>query len=783
VAAPELTEDVLATDWTLSEADIATVIARCRGADHRLRFALQLCTLRATGRFLASYDQVPLKAVNYLTQQLECDPVLFVPEPTRPATEYEAREQIRHYLGYQPWTDAAEQALLAWAESAWCDELLSPAEQLRQAEEHLRAQHGVLPAPGQLRRLVARAANEGSQVLFERIAGQLTEAQREAIEKLLAVEDTHTYAALTEFKRSPAAPSAKQMRKLIERYERLQRLGIPALDLQGIEASRREHLAQLARCYDAHALRRLEPAAKRQALLACFLFEAAQTLLDHVIEMNDRLLTATERIARHRFEEKYRQVRRNARRGLNTAITTLEALLNEAQPQQVSLADFLAHRGEDTVRQAIDDCRSLQTFDERGLVAEIERHYRHLRKYTPHFFRLDFVATPSAARLWQAVRLLRELNEGQPATLPSNAPTAFIPAAWRAALYDEAGKLLRRTWELAVYFEVKRALRAGELYLPHSRRHREFWAMVSGPADVPAHPPAYAALPIPSRFDEVLHTLRQTFEASVALAQRNLAPDGFARITPGGEFKLRKDDALEIPPSVAVLKEQLAARIPLVRIERLLATVDRESALSQAFRPLAGHGARDEVPLSHLHAALIAHGTNIGLFGMGHSTDTVSVDQLRHASRWLIREPTLNAAIARLIAQHRRYPVSRVWGEGRRSSSDGQRFGIETSSLCAAYSPRYFGYYDKAVTIYTHLSDQYSVFSTQVISCHVREALYVLDGLLANTTELEPHFHSTDTHGYTDHLFGLCFLLGFSFQPRLADLPHQRLYKIAKADR
>jgi TnpA family transposase len=47
---------------------------------------------------------------------------------------------------------------------------------------------------------------------------------------------------------------------------------------------------------------------------------------------------------------------------------------------------------------------------------------------------------------------------------------------------------------------------------------------------------------------------------------------------------------------------------------------------------------------------------------------------------------------------------------------------------------------------------------------------------------LEPTFHSTDTHGYTDHLFGMCYLLGFSFQSRLADLPGQRVYKIAKAD-
>jgi TnpA family transposase len=47
---------------------------------------------------------------------------------------------------------------------------------------------------------------------------------------------------------------------------------------------------------------------------------------------------------------------------------------------------------------------------------------------------------------------------------------------------------------------------------------------------------------------------------------------------------------------------------------------------------------------------------------------------------------------------------------------------------------RYYGYYEKAIGIYTHISDQSAVFSTRVISCSPREALYVLDGLLDNNT-------------------------------------------------
>ncbi len=36
--------------------------------------------------------------------------------------------------------------------------------------------------------------------------------------------------------------------------------------------------------------------------------------------------------------------------------------------------------------------------------------------------------------------------------------------------------------------------------------------------------------------------------------------------------------------------------------------------------------------------------------------------------------------------------------------------------------------------------------------------------------------HSTDTHGYTEAIFGLTYLLGFSFAPRIKALTKQSLY-------
>jgi TnpA family transposase len=38
--------------------------------------------------------------------------------------------------------------------------------------------------------------------------------------------------------------------------------------------------------------------------------------------------------------------------------------------------------------------------------------------------------------------------------------------------------------------------------------------------------------------------------------------------------------------------------------------------------------------------------------------------------------------------------------------------------------------------------------------------------LLENETVLRPREHMTDTHGYTEQLFGLCHLLGYAFMLR-----------------
>jgi TnpA family transposase len=51
----------------------------------------------------------------------------------------------------------------------------------------------------------------------------------------------------------------------------------------------------------------------------------------------------------------------------------------------------------------------------------------------------------------------------------------------------------------------------------------------------------------------------------------------------------------------------------------------------------------------------------------------------------------------------------------------------------------------------------------------------VIDGLMHNEV-VKSDIHSTDTHGYSEIIFGATHLLGFSYAPRIKNLKRQRLY-------
>ena len=54
--------------------------------------------------------------------------------------------------------------------------------------------------------------------------------------------------------------------------------------------------------------------------------------------------------------------------------------------------------------------------------------------------------------------------------MPTDAPLKFVPAEWHPYVIDGFGRIDRRYYELCVLWELRAALRAGDVWLEGSRR-------------------------------------------------------------------------------------------------------------------------------------------------------------------------------------------------------------------------------------------------------------------------------------------------------------------------
>src|ERR687897_128410 len=78
---------------------------------------------------------------------------------------------------------------------------------------------------------------------------------------------------------------------------------------------------------------------------------------------------------------------------------------------------------------------------------------------------------------------------------------------------------------------------------------------------------------------------------------------------------------------------------------------------------------------------------------------------------------------------------------------------------------------------YYHVSDTYVALFSNFIPCGVWEAVYILDGLLKNTSDIQPDTLHADTQGQNTPVFGLAHLLGIHLMPRIRNWKDLKLFR------
>lgn len=768
--------DTIERLYTLGPDDLAQVCRRRRGAN-RIGYAVQLCYLRHPGRALFP-DELPSRdMLDLLAAQIGGSAEDFARYAERAPTLREHRAEIGPYLGMRPFERSDLRAMLTLGqEVATSTDRGEPI--VAAMVERLRHVRVVVPAASTLERVALIARAQARRVAHAGLIRDLTAEQELALAGLIDPgEQGRT--GLGWLREWPEAPTASNLKAIAERLSRVRSLRIEPERARRIHAARYSVIARVANIVTAQALRRMERRRRVATLVAAVIvLEAALT--DAALVMAEKMVGSlfrrADRTRSERLLGEARLLKDTARVHAQLGRLLIDTRVSGRDPLR-AIGDRI---GWDQLERSVRFAEELTRGNEDGLDEVVQRH-AEVRRFAPTLYNaFTFRAARSGDPLLGAIDVLRRMYRDGRSVLPKRVPTTFLRPRWRKVVFPDGGGIDRRAYEVAVIVHLRERLASGSVWVDGSRAYRTL-------DDYLLPQPAFAAmrdddglgLAVPSSFADWHAERRATLARRMGEVERAASAGELVDVVIAGGDLVVSPLRRAVPDPADELKTKLYALLPRVRVTDLLVEVAAWSGFADGFvHARSGEPAADQAALM---GTILADATNLGLGRMAESSRGLTLARLRWTAEWHVRDETYLSGLASIVDAHNAHPLGQVWGSGELSSSDGQFFraggrGEARADVNARYGS------EPGVLFYTHVTDRFTPFHTKVIAANAGEAAHVIDGLLDHESELTIREHATDTAGAVDHVFGLCYLLGFRFAPRIRDLNERRLYGLAPLD-
>ena len=781
--AGELTPEELARYFHFDDHDLE-LISRRRGDHNRLGFALQLGTVRFLGTFLPNPTDVPPGVIAYISHQLKITQAACLPRyMERRQTHHAHSAEIQHVYQYWefhelPWRFRLSRWLYirTWLSNE------RPSQLFDRAAGWLMDRKVLLPGISTLTRLIAHIRDRAALRAWQRLARLPSEEQRHQLEALLVVPEGKRRSRFDQLRQGPRHVSSLSIIAALERYEALRDLGMWELDFSRIPPVWLQSLARYATTGWAPNMARM-PEDRRIATLVAFAYTYSAATLDDALDLFDMLIADIAAKAKTLGQKKRLRSLRDLDEAALALAEVCSILLDDTHGDDQVRTVVFTQMAQEQIAQAIATTYDLARPPAEDYQEEMLTRYHTVRRFLPRVLdTITFKAAPAGNAVLTAVDYLKGL-QGRRNPRLDDAPLDIVDAGWKRLVLEKAGEVSQPAYTLCVLERLQDRLRRRDIYVEAAERWSDPRAkLLQGAAWEAKRPNICRTLGHSPSADDVVKGLRAALDETYRRVSARFAENEAVRIAYDKDGKatltIRHLDKLEEPASLMALREQTAALLPHVDLAELLLEIQAKTGFADEFTHVSEAEARAEELSTSVCAVLLSEACNIGLRAVAHRDHpALGRGRLNWVQQNYLRAETLIRANARLVDYQATLALAQEWGGGDVASADGLRFVTPVRTLNAGPNRKYYGAH-LGLTYYNFTSNQYTGFHGIAVPGTLRDSMYILEGLLEQQTSLKPTEIMTDTAGASDMVFGLFWLLGYQFSPRLADAGEASFWRL-----
>jgi len=753
----------------------------------QIGFLLMCGYFKATKRFYQPQD-FHERDVEAVARMLRLRSSEFIPDAYAKQTRQRHQKIILDFHGFKPFDETASNAL-ATEIATMARMHLKPRLIFGRCVDFLIQHRLQVPSAYRLNDLIRTGLHDRKAELVALMNRHLSDDARILLDDLFSAPDDQNRYRLTLLKKLSQSTSPSRIKEAVADFEVLSELhdrlatvlSILALGTAGIRyfagSVLRSEIFQMQR----------RDRNDRHIHAAAFVAHQFHRCQDNMIDLWLSVMASFKSAAAREYQETLVQERKDQQRQIGIVVEGLETsifgVLHDIR--SVMAAANLSDAEKVTATQALLDQSKTDDFDrlkddlaatarEAGWHDILEaRSVKLQNRLSPLLRALTFMRNKRAAALLEAIDHFR--NDGDLSA--SHAPMGFLDAEQQAAVVRDDGTFRVSLYKVFLFQAVTTAIKSGDLNVEHSykyrpmdtylidrnRWHREKTRLLER-----------AGLTEFADPEPVLARLNAALTAQYKTTNH--------RATGNPYLKLRKDGTFHIatPALDARDTDPLGDLFPQrhdVALAQVLETVNNHCNMLRSFE----HWQQTHVRQATSHPALLAGimglGCGIGVRKMARISSSVTESELDYTVNWRFSLDNIRAANDAVLKAMDRMELPNLHRQSRdqlHTASDGQKFEVRGDSLHASRSFKYFGQ-GQGVSAYTFVDERNFLWHSLMISAADRESAYVIDGLMHNDV-VKSDIHSTDTHGYTEAVFGLTHLLGFSFAPRIKGIGKQTLY-------